>query len=54
MLLAEYDRRGDALEQAEHFGIGEWRVTQWAYDQAVRVMNEAKAAAIEARASIDS
>lgn len=39
--------RGDDLErlrgelrQADTFGRGEFRVTQWAYDQAVRVMNE--------------
>lgn len=51
VLMAEYDRRGTALEQAEAFGIGEWRVTQWAYDQADRVMHEAKDALAAARST---
>lgn len=51
-LLAEYDRRGVALEHAEHMGIGEFRVTQWAYEQAVRVMNERGAELDRVRARV--
>jgi hypothetical protein len=44
-LRAEVERAREELAQADRFGRGEFRVTTWAYDQAVRVMHEAKARA---------
>lgn len=41
-LAAEVRALRAELEQADHFGRGEFRVTTWAYEQALRVMREAK------------
>lgn len=53
-LTAERDAAQVELRQADEFGRGEFRVTTWAYDQAWRVINEARAERDAARAELAS
>lgn len=51
--MRERDDARAELRQADEFGRGEFRVTAWAYEQAVRVMEQAKTERDAARAERD-